>query len=276
MKLFFKILILSLMFSCEETIVLDTEQVDPKLVIQSHLTNEYKRHVVVLRLSVDFYFQDMPPVIEDAEVTIRDITQGIDYPFTITQSSNPEFENYYLSDQPFEGVIGNTYELKVIWNEEEYVATETMLHVASINSLSYRINPFEYQDQSKVGYYYEVLLNATEPQETEDYYLFKFYRNDSLIFASENDIYFTDDGFLGEEIRDLPGPVFYSKGDNARVEMFSISRQAYIYFSDLLNNLNNDSGMFSPPPANPRNNISNGALGYFIVSGVEKASVVIE
>jgi len=61
----------------------------------------------------------------------------------------------------------------------------------------------------------------------------------------------------------------------ATVELYSLTRVQYIYFSDLANILNNDGGMFSPPPANPRSNLSGGALGLFQVSSVSRASILI-
>lgn len=57
--------------------------------------------------------------------------------------------------------------------------------------------------------------------------------------------------------------------------MFSLTRKAFIFYSDLSNLLNNDGGMFSPPPANPRNNLSNGALGYFQVSAMDFEEMVV-
>ena len=59
------------------------------------------------------------------------------------------------------------------------------------------------------------------------------------------------------------------------VEMYSITREAFIYYNDLFNLINNDGGMFTPPPANPRSNVSNGALGYFQVSALDTASIIV-
>ena len=39
---------------------------------------------------------------------------------------------------------------------------------------------------------------------------------------------------------------------------------------------NNDGGMFNPPPGNPDNNISNGALGIFVVAPVVSEEVIIK
>jgi hypothetical protein len=60
------------------------------------------------------------------------------------------------------------------------------------------------------------------------------------------------------------------------VEIYSLTREQFVYFTDLANILNSDGGMFSPPPANPRSNISGGALGLFQVSGISRASILID
>lgn len=270
---FFCIMIL---FSCEETVILETDQIKPRLVVRSQLTTEMKFQIVELSLSVDFYYDQKPPAITEAAVSVTDLTTDSVYYFEHNRTGDPVNAGLYISEDPFEGLIDHTYQLEINWNGTVYLATEKMLPVTEIDSLTYRINPFEFANPGKEGFFYETLIHANEPQETMDYYFFRFYRNDSLIFAGENDVYFTDDKFFGEKISDLPAPIFYSKGDVARVEMYSITRQAFIYLNDLFNIMNNDSGMFSPPPANPRNNISNGALGYFMVSDKSAESIVIK
>ena len=93
---------------------------------------------------------------------------------------------------------------------------------------------------------------------------------------SDTDIYFTDDIALGEEINGVASPVFYAPGDVARLEAFSLSRTGFVFYNDLFNLINNDGGMYGPPPANCRNNLSNDALGFFQVSSLETREVLIE
>jgi hypothetical protein len=151
-----------------------------------------------------------------------------------------------------------------------------MYRVTSIDSLTYGIDQDELDDPEDEGKFYEVLIYAKEPQETKDYYLFDFYRNDSLLVGSPDEIYFSDDIALGEEINGVQSPIYYAKGDVARVEAFSLSRAGYVFYSDLQSLLNNDGGMYSPPPANCRNNLSNGALGFFRASAVDMMEIIIE
>lgn len=118
-------------------------------------------------------------------------------------------------------------------------------------------------------------LNAQEPQDREDQYLFKFYRNDTLVRDFPTDIYVAEDELLGGNIAELEIAGYYAVGNVSRVEMYSLTREAFVYYSDLSNLLNGDGGMFSPPPVNPRSNISNGALGYFQVSAIDVEELVV-
>lgn len=275
-NIFFILLSAIITFSCEETVILDAKQVEPTLVIESHLTTEKKLHFVKLSLSVDFYFDKKPPAVKDAVVSLIDLTTQDFYVFKHNESGKDNYEGIFVSEESFQGRVGHTYELRVNYDGELYTGKETIFPVTEIEKLKYRLNVAESSDPKKEGYIYEVLLNADEPQDTEDYYMFKFYRNDSLILAREADLYFTDDEFLGERIKDLPLPIAFSKGDKATVAMYSITRQAFIYLSDLMNVMHNDSGMFSPPPANPRNNLTNGAMGYFMASDISEETIMID
>ena len=58
--------------------------------------------------------------------------------------------------------------------------------------------------------------------------------------------------------------------------MYSLIREAFTFYSNLSRLLSSDGGMFEPPPANPQNNLSNGALGYFQVSALEAKQIEIK
>jgi hypothetical protein len=50
--------------------------------------------------------------------------------------------------------------------------------------------------------------------------------------------------------------------------MYSLSRDGFVFYTDLMALLNNDGGVFSQPPSNPRTNLSRGALGFFQASAL--------
>ncbi|MFZ2905091.1 MAG: DUF4249 domain-containing protein [Cyclobacteriaceae bacterium] len=273
MKFRFVFLFLSggIFWSCEKTVLLDLTQMPAKVVIEGVVTDQSGYQFVKVSRTVDFYDSGLTPRVTDAVVSVED-----DLGNEILFSHDADSAGYYFPVTPFTGEIGRSYTLTVMVDGETYQAEDTMFPVTAIDSLQYRINPDEQDDPKDNGKFYEVLMYAVEPQSSEDYYLFKFFRNDSLKIYSPTDIYFADDKTLGEEINGVPSPVYYAPGDSARIEMYSLSRTGFVFYSDLFNLLNNDGGMFSPPPANSRNNLSNGALGFFQVSAVAISGVKIK
>jgi hypothetical protein len=254
-------------WSCEKTVFLDLDQTPSKIVIEGLVTNQPGYQFVKVTRTVDFYESGETPRITDATVLVED-DLGNQFIYIHNPNNHPDSSGYYLPVVPFVGETGRTYYLTVEVNGEQYEASDKLYDVTLIDSLEYRVNIDEEDDPKEDGKFYEVLMYAKEPQETDDYYLFKFFRNDSLVLYNPSDIYFSDDKTLGEEINGIPSPVFYALGDSARVEMYSLSRTGYVFYNDLFNLINNDGGMFSPPPANSRTNLSNGALGFFQVSSV--------
>ncbi len=223
--------------------------------------------------SVDFYDNIASAPVTDATVVIRD-DQNNEFSFVHNPEGDEAREGYYMSQEEFAGQVGVEYSLTVTVGSEMYTAADRLLPVTAIDSLTVTVNDDEFDDPDDPGYFYEVLFYAKEPQDRKDFYLFKFYRNDSLLRDDENDIYFSDDDLLAEEINGVPTAGFYSFGDTARVEMYSISRQGFVYYNDLTNLLQGDGGMFGAPPVNPRTNLSNDALGFFQVSSVVSDEII--
>ncbi len=261
--------------ACEKTIVLDLKQMPEKVVIEGVVTNHPGYQYVKVSRSVGFYDSGSTPRITDATVTITD-DLGNEIDFIHNPNNHPDSMGYYLPAQSFTGQVGRHYILTVVIDGKIFKGEDTMLPVTTMDSIRYRINHREFNNPMRKNKYYELLLYAKEPRETRDYYLFTFFRNDTLSRYHSGDIYFSDDKVLGEEINGVQSPVFFAVGDTARVEVYSLTRKAYVYYSDLEKLLNNDGGMFSPPMATPRTNLSHGALGFFRVSAIDISGIRIE
>ncbi len=245
--------------SCDEVIELDIQQAEPRLIIEALVTNQPGRQYVQLTRTIPFGAKEKVPTVSGASVSVSDAYgQVMDY----TEST----PGYYVPAEAFVGTPGMTYTLHVEVDGQTYTAEEVMQDVPPLDSLSVREDPEEKADPEEEGRFYEVLIYGKEPQETENFYLFKFYRNDTLFTNDGSWIFAYDDTILGGNIQALPTPLYYAASDKARLEMYPITRQAYRYYLDLSSNINNDGGMFSGQPANVRTNIEGGALGYFQAS----------
>jgi hypothetical protein len=259
---------------CEETIQLDLDQTAPRVVIEAQVLNGNAGHFVKITRTAGFYQSGPVPRITDAVVQVSDSEGGV-FPFVHNPGQHPDSVGFYLPATELEGIVGLVYTLRVEVGGEVYEAEDALLSIQPIEALSTRINPRQQQNPEEPGRYYEVLLFASEPQETQDFYLFKFYRNDSIMNGDGNFIYVADDTALGENINGIPAPVYYKEGEWAKVEIYSLTRAGYRFFFELSNLINNDGGMFSPPPANPTTNLSNGALGFFQVSSRASDSILV-
>jgi hypothetical protein len=264
-----------LLWSCDEPYRLDTNQADARVIIEGQVTNRPGYQYVKVTRSGGFYETGETPRVDDALVQVTDDTGNV-FNFVHNPGNKADSIGYYLPATPFTGEVGKTYSLNVIVDEEQYEAVDKMFGVTNIDSLSYRVNEDEKDDPKDYDRYYEILLYAKEPQGTDDYYLFKFFRNDSLKLYNETDIYFADDETIGEDINGVASPVYFKIGDVGRIEMYSLSRTAYVFYSDLQSLLNNDGGLFSQPPADSRSNLTNGALGFFQASAMDVSTIEIK
>ena len=275
MKKLIAIIFASVVFwSCDEPVVLDVTQGESRTVIEGQVTNLAGGQYVKVSRSGGFYESGKTPRVTDASVTVKD-DAGNEFEFVHNPRNYADSAGYYLPQAPFTGEVGRTYFLTVTVGDQVYEAQDKLIRVTPIDSLAYQIDEDEKEDPEDEGKFYEVLIYAKEPQDTEDYYLFKFYRNDSLKLDFDTDIYFTDDETLGENIDGVSSPIYFAPGDKARCEIYSLSRTAFVFYNDLQSLLNNDGGLFSQPPANSRTNLSNGALGLFQASAVHVSEIEI-
>jgi hypothetical protein len=268
------ILLITALAGCDEPIKLDLDQTPSKLVIEGQVTDVPGMQFVRVTRSLGFYQSGDAQRVSDALVTIKDDT-GEQVQFVHNPGGAKDSVGYYRAVSGFVGVIGRTYTMTVQLDASTFTASDKLLPVTKFDSISYRPNEFLDRDIPSDGKFEELLMYAKEPQDTEDNYLFKFYRNNSLIYTDPGDVYIFNDYGIGERIDGVASPVYYAPGDTARAEMYSITRDGYLFYNDLSTILNSDGGMFSPPPANPRSNISGGALGFFQVSARATSATLI-
>nr|WKN36485.1 DUF4249 domain-containing protein [Tunicatimonas sp. TK19036] len=262
-----------LLWGCEETVDLDTDQAPPRYIIEGSVTNELTDHYVKISTSTDFYNKNGTPRVSDASVVVSD-DQNHEYLF-IESETEPG-----LYTSRFEGEIGRTYSMQVTMpTGEAFTASDQMYEVQPVDSLTWEIDEEEQEDPEEEGLFYSLRIFAREPQETVDYYLFKFYRNDSLQnFDSQTGLFYADDELIGGYIYGLEAPAYFRQGDEATFTMYRISREAYLFYKDLDITLNGDGGMFGPSPTNPRTNIKgpDGAgIGFFQASAVVRKTIIV-
>ena len=268
---YLSIIILALFFlsSCEESIDFDINQTEELIVIEGLITNQMEFHQIKVSKTNLFNSTAPNPKVSNAAVTVTD-SKGTSYRFDEIEPG------VYQAIEAFAGEVGETYSMLVDLEGQVYTASETLRPVTTIDALLYAIDEDEMEDPADTGRFYQALIFTREPQETEDFYLFKYFRNDIVENEDGFFVFVTDDTAVDEEVAAWPAPFYYALGDTARVEMYSLTPKAFKHFFDLSVNVTNDGGMFSGQPANVSTNIEGGAIGYFQVSSLESAEVVIE
>lgn len=255
--------------SCEETIELDLKQTDEVIIIEGLITDQHAFHTIKITTTIPFNTPGKTPRVSGAVVTVSD-AEGATMRFLEKELGK------YVSEEAFAGKAGETYSMRVEIGDKVFTASETLRPALGFTKVEYRIDEDEKVDPEDEGRFYEVLFYANEPQETEDYYLFKLYRNG--IYENGNGDYanVVNDVGLSGTIEGYPVGIYFAQNDTARLEVYNISRRAYRYYLDLNNNVGSDGGMFEGIPANVGTNIEGGALGYFQVSGLTVREIVVE
>lgn len=271
MKKIFKLILISFLFiSCEDVIDVDLNTADPRLVIDAsiHWNKGTTGNNQFIKLTLTApYFDDNVPPATGATVTV---TNSKNFIFNFLEEDNTGI----YKNKNFVPEIGEIYYLNILYNNETYVATETMLPVA----------PIEYVEQKNDGGFsgeeIEIKAYYSDPKNVENFYLFEFYildRNTSSLEVYDDE--FTD----GNQIF-----AFYSDEDLVSEDQIliinsSISKRTYEYLNILLQQTDEDSGdPFQTQPATVRGNCVNQTnpenypFGYFRVSETDVFTYVVE
>lgn len=260
--------------ACTETIELELDSTTNRLVVEGMLSSDQQLHYVRLTESVPFYQDSASPVVTGADVVISDGETAE------LLSEVKQLPGFYVTSGSFKGVPGNTYDLTIsganvadIGQEEIYTATAYMPFVGKLDSID-----LAYDRNWKI---WKVLLYAEDNAETEDYYMFRLFKNGNLIsnhiseFSVVSDKFFDGgraEGVWVQSIDAREGVEQLKDGDIITLQMGGITREYYKYINAIQRENRKQYPLFSGPPANAPGNISRDALGFFATFSVTYAS----
>lgn len=273
MKNILECLIISSCFflpSCTKVVEVDVETAEPELVIDASIDwiKGTTGHEQKIKLSTTTgYYSAIFPTVSGADIVITNSANTV---FSFIE--NPGTGEYICSN--FQPVIGETYTLKVVLNEEIYTATETCIGVPEIENNIVQNNSGGFGgDEVEITYYYQD--NGNE----ENHYLHRILSPVSTFpdyKAKDNEKsrgklmqeYFSD-----EELK---------TGDLINIRLYGISRRYFDYFRKLLAAAGAGNGPFQAAPGSVRGNIinqthfENFAYGYFRLSEVDVKDYTIK
>jgi len=247
--------LMGVLWGCEEVVVLDLEENGGIPTIEAIVSSEPSLSYVQLSESVDFYEENTFPAIENATVIISDDAGN-------SWSLTEETPGRYTASE-LVGIPGTTYTLDVQVGETSYEATSTMPALVTIDSLG--VQPTGFGDSFGLLCFYQ------EPGSTVNFYRFKVAINDT----PQDALIINDDELNNGIFAATPMfGVFFESGDSVQITLESIDQPSYSYFSGL-SSISANNAFGTGAPADPENNLSNGALGYFSAQTHDTASTVI-
>lgn len=266
------IIILSIFFllfsACTEEIDLDLNSGDNlKLVVDAWIDDSGRRQFVNLSLTADYYDNTDGSIATGATVSIVGDSK--------TYELLEESPGKYFFQEDFEGSVGTNYQLKINYNDVEYLANQTIQPSTSLDNVTFDFEETDREDE-KLEYYFYASLKEIEGE--GDYYYFNHYQKGDLPELNFDYAGFgSDEGIDAEYIEDIEVSYgYYNPGDTVIVQLYTISKEANDYLTAIDSQTDTDAGIFSVPLANIEGNISGDARGFFIVSAVSEFEVVLE
>jgi hypothetical protein len=284
LKLFFVLLTVISLTSCEDVIQVKLDEGDPIVTIDAFINDMQLQQKVRLTYT-DGYFSQKPnePII-GATVTVKDLTTGVDYIFNDNNNGD------YVWTPTDTLRVGHNYELTVTHQGNVYKSTSRMNRTSKVDSIISEFKEGGSLAATEPGYDM-AFLGFDIPGDTVDYYWIKSYRN-GVFFNKGGDINICADAAFGAGADGFPfiTPIAqgitpfgerFNKFDVCRVEIHSINLETYNFLTQVQTQTTN-SGLFATSPENVKTNIKNTTsdktkvVGWFCMSAVGFRERVVE
>jgi hypothetical protein len=282
----------SLLSSCVEPFIIETDDSPPVIVIYGCLTNEPSFQAIKVSGSSPYFDTLLNRNISGAIVKITSSTNNV---FNFTEVDS--IPGLYLTTDRVAGVPGTTYSLSVETDfdddgtNEIYTATSTMLSATEVDSV-------EVRNTNVMGYQFYTLHFYAQDTPSEDYYLGRYMINDSVVLFKINqlspiaDIAFSGQYINGQAIQRFWNitekdkienenenerrRVYLSPGDTVTFSLCRIEKGYYDFINQCQGEMNGENPFFGGPASNIITNISNGGLGYFTSYAFSTAKTVVQ
>ncbi|HNW56683.1 MAG TPA: DUF4249 domain-containing protein [Bacteroidales bacterium] len=244
-----------LITSCESVINLDLETSSPQIIIQGNIYNTPGPYSVRITKSVNFDDLSSYPPVTDARVEISDNLGNSE----ILAETEP---GIYLTSS-ITGTPGNKYTLTVTAEGKTYTACSTMPSPVPVTNIYFDVSTFSSDIITIVSF--------RDPPDTDN-----FYRSIQLINNEPQSefVVFSDFTIEGRSasysLIPSDGERKLNPGDEVTILLECIDKDVYEYFRTA----GSENGQ-SASPANPKSNLSNGALGYFNACSVSRISSMV-
>lgn len=285
-------IVLSLMIlgtmACEDPIDVELDQVAPQVVVDAWIDNTPNTQTIILSESVPFFDSTSFVPITDASVVVRSSSGAV---------INFEHEtdgNYTFTPDGTIGQIGETLTLTIEHGDVSYTSETRLNRVPVIDSIRTEFvddDPFN-DDGIFAQFISRDLIGLNDTYWIKTFKDGRFFNRPEEIniawdagFDSGGEVdglvFIPPVRFLTNEVNEQGGLVPWEIGEVCRVEIHSISNDAFGFLETLRDQLlNGNNGIFAEPLANTRGNItaSDGStvLGVFNVAAISSLELLIE
>jgi len=276
------------LIACEDVVDIDLDEGPPQLVVDAWLTDIDTTQSVRLSLTSSYFDNESDTSIDDASVSLK-YESGETVELVYTDSGV-----YSVHQDSLEFAVGQVYTLNIEWQGNVYESVSEMLRVATVDSITYSKENLIFGGDDDPDSLWVAQFWGNDLPGVGDCYWPRSYKNDTLL---DNNITLAYDAGTapGARTDDVPFilPVrfginpdgeryeFYQEWDTIRVDLYSISQDAFDFWNILRGQLNN-GGLFATPPVNIPTNIQKVSgdgpdpLGWFSVSSVSSITRVLD
>jgi hypothetical protein len=256
-----------LLSGCKKIIELELDEEDRRLVVQAWFTTEQKVHEIRLTQSTSYYDTEAIPQVSGAQVSITG--GGETFVFTEVQPG------VYHSAPTAQAKQDTEYKLTIQYNGQTYEAID---YCDTVPELEQIMPQPDYNNAGQLERY-DILIWTTELAGYGDHYAWRALVNGTYVSDTLGEIDFGSDDYIGDGLDFEAWPIttvdYLYSGDTLKLEQHHISKATYDAFMAVMLETSWRNGFFDAPPSNIPTNLSNGALGLFVVSAMHSAEYVM-
>ena len=257
------LVLLLFIVSCEEVIEVDLNSSKPVIVAEG-LIEQDSTGWVKLSYSTDYFNMQESDYIENATVILEDDIGN----FEILRHQGKGFYKGLI----LKGQAHRQYLMHITGQNFNISASSFLYPASTIYSLKFEESYFQYPGE--MGKVYTAILTFRDNPLTEDYYMIKFWENDTLRDESyhliKDSYYSRMDVIEYSSMRNR-----FEPGKKVIAKVYSIDKYTYSYYSQLNDLL--ESGMGgSSTPYNPKSNFGPPVMGYFSAYSYTSASTIVK
>lgn len=248
---------------CEKVIEFDLDDSEEALVIEATMTNTKVPFRVLVSKTTPYFGEKKNNPVSGALVSARSEGGKVKY-FEETSPGEYVLEktialagHWYIVDVEYDGIV---YSARSYLNESVPISEIGLTYFDGygIFDSGYKINTY-----------------IRDPADIENYYRLKYYVNGQSAIEPGGITLYSDQLFDGKAIGLGQRSIVFKETDTVTVELQSIDKAVFEYFSTLENISWNDLQQ-SASPANPISNFNNGALGYFSAYSSDRKKVIVK